>query len=148
MYNLISEWSEQAKTKRARPFGLKNAHLPWEARKVKTPLEHMSDEGYLAMCGESGSCIPLWVRYFTESFPLFGYDLQDYDELFVAKLDLLLQLREHERVTWSRPHRAAIDNIGVYPRPVQQPLPVWLAVGGTPQSVVRAATLGLPVALA
>jgi probable LLM family oxidoreductase len=85
---------------------------------------------------------------FIESFPLFGYDLQEYDELFAAKLDLLLQLREHERVTWSGPHRAAIDNIGVYPRPLQQPLPVWLAVGGTPQSVVRAATLGLPLALA
>ena len=83
---------------------------------------------------------------FIESFPLFGYDLQDYDELFAAKLDLLLQLRDHERVTWAGPHRAALDNIGVYPRPLQNPLPVWLAVGGTPQSVVRAATLGLPLA--
>jgi probable LLM family oxidoreductase len=85
---------------------------------------------------------------FIESFPLFGYDLQDYDELFASKLDLLLQLREHERVRWSGAHRAPIDNIGVYPRPVQHPLPVWLAVGGTPQSVVRAANLGLPMALA
>ena len=85
---------------------------------------------------------------FIESFPLFGYDLQDYDELFSAKLELLLELRERERVTWSGAHRAAIDNIGVYPRPTQNPLPVWLAVGGTPQSVIRAATLGLPLALA
>ena len=85
---------------------------------------------------------------FIESFPLFGYDLQDYDELFEAKLGLLLELREHERVRWSGAHRAAIDNIGVYPRPLQNPLPVWLAVGGTPKSVVRAATLGLPLALA
>ncbi|HET6231253.1 MAG TPA: LLM class flavin-dependent oxidoreductase [Longimicrobiaceae bacterium] len=85
---------------------------------------------------------------FVESFPLFGYDLGDYDELFAEKLDLLLKLRESERVTWSGEHRAVIDDLGVYPRPVQEPIPVWLAVGGTPQSVVRAGTLGLPLALA
>src|SRR5690606_18508920 len=85
---------------------------------------------------------------FIESFPLFGYDLGDYDELFAEKLDLLLALRRSERVTWRGKHRAAIDNLGVYPRPVQDPLPVWIAVGGTPQSVVRAGTLGLPLALA
>jgi probable LLM family oxidoreductase len=85
---------------------------------------------------------------FTESFPLFGYNLDDYDALFAEKLDLLLQLREHERVTWSGRHRATLHGLGVYPRPVQHPLPVWIAVGGTPQSVVRAATLGLPMALA
>ncbi len=85
---------------------------------------------------------------FTESFPLFGYDLQDYDALFSEKLDLLLKLRETERITWSGEHRAPLDNLGVYPRPVQERLPVWIAVGGTPQSVIRAATLGLPLALA
>ncbi len=85
---------------------------------------------------------------FIESFPLFGYDLDDYDELFAKKLDLLLRLRESERVTWSGRHRAPLDDVGVYPRPVQDPLPVWIAVGGTPQSVVRAATLGLPLAIA
>ncbi len=85
---------------------------------------------------------------FTESFPLFGYDLEDYDELFAEKLELLLKLREAERVAWSGKHRPALDDLGVYPRPLQTPLPVWVAVGGTPASVVRAATLGLPLALA
>jgi probable LLM family oxidoreductase len=85
---------------------------------------------------------------FIESFPLFGQDLNDYDELFEEKLRLLLQLREQERITWRGRHRPPIDDRGVYPRPVQQPLPVWIAVGGTPQSVVRAGTLGLPLAVA
>ncbi|HEX6022734.1 MAG TPA: LLM class flavin-dependent oxidoreductase [Solirubrobacter sp.] len=85
---------------------------------------------------------------FIESFPLFGYDLNDYDELFAEKLDLLLALRESEIVTWSGRHRPPIPGLGVYPRPVQNPLPVWIAVGGTPQSVVRAGRLGLPMALA
>ncbi len=86
---------------------------------------------------------------FTESFPLFGQDLADYEELFSEKLDLLLSARASERVSWpgSR-HRSAIDDRLVLPRPVQNPLPVWIAVGGTPASVVRAATLGLPMALA
>jgi probable LLM family oxidoreductase len=85
---------------------------------------------------------------FIESFPLFGYDLDDYDELFAEKLDLLLALRDSERVTWSGRHRPALDGQGVYPRPLQQRLPIWIAVGGTPQSVVRAGALGLPMALA
>jgi probable LLM family oxidoreductase len=84
---------------------------------------------------------------FIESFPLFGHDLADYDDLFADKLELLLALRESERVTWSGRHRAPLDRLGVYPRPLQQPLPVWIAVGGTPQSAVRAGTLGLPLAL-
>src|SRR5215218_571110 len=78
---------------------------------------------------------------FIESFPLFGYDLNDYDELFAEKLDLLLKLREAERVTWSGKHRAPLDEAGVYPRPIQDPLPIWIAVGGTPGSVVRAGAL-------
>jgi probable LLM family oxidoreductase len=85
---------------------------------------------------------------FIESFPLFGYDLHDYDELFEEKLGLLLTLRESERVTWSGKHRAPIDDLGVYPRPLQDPLPVWVAVGGAPESAVRAGVLGLPMALA
>jgi probable LLM family oxidoreductase len=85
---------------------------------------------------------------FTESFPLFGYDLNDYDDLFAEKLELLLRLTKGERVTWSGRFRAPLKGLGVYPRPVQDPLPVWLAVGGTPQSVVRAGKLGLPLALA
>lgn len=85
---------------------------------------------------------------FIESFPLFGYDLDDYNELFSEKLELLLKLRDTERATWQGTHRPALDNLGVYPRPVQNPLPVWVAVGGTPESVVRAGTLGLPLALA
>ncbi|HZK78289.1 MAG TPA: LLM class flavin-dependent oxidoreductase, partial [Gemmatimonadaceae bacterium] len=75
-------------------------------------------------------------------------DLDDYDELFSEKLDLLLKLRDSERVTWSGTMRPPITNLGVYPRPLQNPLPIWIAVGGTPQSVTRAATLGLPLALA
>ncbi len=85
---------------------------------------------------------------FTESFPLFGYGLQDYDELFDEKLDLLLQLREQERPTWQGKHRAPLNGQGVYPRPLQQPLPVWIAVGGTPASADRAGRLGLPMVLA
>jgi probable LLM family oxidoreductase len=85
---------------------------------------------------------------FIESFPLFGYDLDDYDELFAEKLDLLLRIRESTHVTWSGRHRAPLEHAGVWPRPVQDPLPVWVAVGGTPQSVVRAAALGLPLTLA
>lgn len=85
---------------------------------------------------------------FTESFPLFGQDLSDYDELFSEKLQLLLEVRETERVTWSGRHRPSIDARLVLPRPVQDPLPVWVAVGGNPPSVVRAASLGLPMALA
>ena len=85
---------------------------------------------------------------FIESFPLFGYDLHDYDALFAEKLDLLMKLRATETITWSGAHRPALHNQGVYPRPLQDPIPIWVAVGGTPQSVVRAATLGLPMALA
>ncbi|GAB4515304.1 MAG: LLM class flavin-dependent oxidoreductase [Anaerolineae bacterium] len=85
---------------------------------------------------------------FIESFPLFGYDLNDYDTLFSEKLDLLVKLREDEFITWNGRHRAALKHLGVYPRPVQDPLPIWVGVGGTPESVVRAATRGLPMALA
>jgi probable LLM family oxidoreductase len=85
---------------------------------------------------------------FIESFPLFGYDLEDYDALFSEKLDLLLQLNENEKITFTGKHHPSIDNRGVYPRPLQNTLPIWIAVGGTPSSVARAGKLGLPLALA
>src|SRR5215218_9796073 len=86
---------------------------------------------------------------FIESFPLFGYELNDYDALFAEKLQLLMQLNEGERIRWpGGRHTPRIDDCGVYPRPYRDKLPIWIAVGGTPQSVVRAATLRLPLALA
>ncbi len=85
---------------------------------------------------------------FIESFPLFGYELRDYDSLFAEKLELLLKIQKAEKITWSGRHRAPLDNLGVYPRPLQEKLPVWIAVGGTPESAGRAGTLGLPMALA
>lgn len=85
---------------------------------------------------------------FIESFPLFGYDLNDYNELFDEKLDLLLKICQSEKVTWQGKHRPAIRDLGVYPRAVQNPLPVWIASGGTSNSVIRAGILGLPLVLA
>jgi len=85
---------------------------------------------------------------FIESFPLFGFPLDQYDELFTERLDLLLEIRRAELVRWSGKHRASIDNLGVYPRPLQNPLPVWIGIGGTPQSAVRAGRLGLPMTIA
>lgn len=85
---------------------------------------------------------------FIESFPLFGYDLQNYDDLFSEKLDMLMRLNEETIVSWKGKHTQTIENRGVYPRPVQQKIPLWVAVGGTPESVVRAADKGLPMALA
>ena len=85
---------------------------------------------------------------FIESFPLFGYALDDYDELFAEKLDLLMELRDEEQVTWSGRHRPALIDQAVYPRPHQEKLPIWLAVGGTPNSAIRAGMLGLPMSLA
>jgi len=83
-----------------------------------------------------------------EAFPLFGYRLEDYDALFEEKLDLLLNVRAHEHVQWSGKFRARLTGQGVYPRPVQSPLPIWLGVGGTPQSFARAGALGLPLMVA
>lgn len=85
---------------------------------------------------------------FLESFPLFGYRLQDYETLFEEKLALLLKINTSEKITWKGAHRASINNLGVYPRALQPQIPVWLAVGGTPASAVRAAHLGLPLILA
>src|SRR6266540_1244931 len=85
---------------------------------------------------------------FIDAFPLFGLRLEDYDSLFAEKLDLLLKIRENEHVRWSGKHRPGLTGQGVYPRPVQDPLPIWLGVGGTPESFVRAGTLGLPLMVA
>ncbi len=85
---------------------------------------------------------------FIESYPLFGYELDDYDALFSEKLDLLMKLRDHERITWTGGLRPSLNKAGIYPRPEQNRMPVWIAVGGTPQSVVRAATMNIPMALA
>lgn len=85
---------------------------------------------------------------FIESFPLFGYDLNDYDALFSEKLQLLLELNKSERVKWKGKHRPSINNLPVYPRPLQEQLPIWVAIGGTPESILRAASFGLPMALA
>ncbi len=85
---------------------------------------------------------------FTEAYPLFGLQLEDYDELFAEKLDLLLEIRQHPRISWSGKHRPALQNQEIYPRPVQQELPIWLGVGGTPHSFARAGILGLPLMVA
>ncbi len=85
---------------------------------------------------------------FTDAFPLFGLNLRDYDELFSEKLDLLLNISKNEFVTWSGKFRPALKNQPIYPRPVQEPLPIWLGVGGTPESFIRAGMLGLPLMVA
>lgn len=85
---------------------------------------------------------------FIESFPLFGYKLEDYDELFTEKLNMLMQINNGETISWKGKHTQSINNRSVYPRPFQSKLPIWVAVGGTPESVVRAADLGLPMMLA
>ena len=85
---------------------------------------------------------------FIDAFPLFGYRLEDYDDLFAEKLDLLLKIRDNEHVQWSGKFRPALTGQGVYPRPLQNPLPIWLGVGGTPESFARAGALGLPLMVA
>lgn len=112
------------------------------------PVRVYQDFATLDLLSEGRAEIMAGRGSFTESFPLFGNNLEDYDELFTEKLALLLKIRESERVTWNGRHRPPIDNRGVYPRSQQDPLPVWIAVGGTPESAVRAGTLGLPMALA
>jgi probable LLM family oxidoreductase len=103
-------------------------------------LDHLSQGRAEIMAGRGS---------FIESFPLFGYDLDDYDSLFAEKLQLLIQLNESERVSWpGGQHTPPISDRGVYPRPYRDKLPIWIAVGGTPQSVARAGALALPLALA
>jgi probable LLM family oxidoreductase len=112
------------------------------------PVRVFQDFATLDLLSEGRAEIMAGRGSFIESFPLFGFDLEDYDVLFAEKLELLLQLRESERVTWSGRFRAPLEDLGVYPRPVQERIPVWLAVGGNPDSAIRAGTLGLPMALA
>src|SRR5215217_4684448 len=112
------------------------------------PVRVFQDFATLDLISDGRAEIMAGRGSFIESFPLFGYDLGDYDQLFSEKLELLLKVRASERVTWSGKHCAPLEDAGVYPRPLQDPLPVWIAVGGTPQSVVRAALLGLPLAIA
>ncbi len=112
------------------------------------PVRVFQDFATLDLLSNGRAEIMVGRGSFTESFPLFGYDLKDYNTLFSEKLELLLKLREFERISWSGKHRPPLDDKGVYPRPLQNPLPVWIAVGGTPESVIRAGTLGLPLAIA
>jgi probable LLM family oxidoreductase len=112
------------------------------------PVRVFQDFAHVDLLSKGRAEIMAGRGSFIESFPLFGNDLKDYDSLFAEKLELLMELNKSEKVTWEGKHRPSIDNLGVYPRPYQEHLPVWVAVGGTPASVVRAATLGLPMALA
>jgi len=112
------------------------------------PVRVFQDFATLDLLSQGRAEIMAGRGSFIESFPLFGYDLKDYDTLFSEKLELLLKLGESERVTWRGKHRATMENLGVYPRPHQAKIPVWLAVGGTPESAIRAGVLGLPMALA
>jgi probable LLM family oxidoreductase len=112
------------------------------------PVRVFQDFATLDLISQGRAEIVVGRGSFIESFPLFGLDLKDYDELFSEKLDLLLKIRASEHVTWSGKHRAPLTGQGVYPRPVQNPLPIWLGVGGTPESFVRAGQLGLPLMVA
>ncbi|MGV3503231.1 MAG: LLM class flavin-dependent oxidoreductase [Adhaeribacter sp.] len=112
------------------------------------PVRVFQDFALLDLLSKGRAEIMAGRGSFIESFPLFGQDLKDYDALFSEKLALLVALNKSEKVSWQGKHRPAIDHRGVYPRPYQPQLPVWVAVGGTPESVVRAATLGLPMTLA
>jgi len=112
------------------------------------PVRVFQDFATLDLISQGRAEIIVGRGSFIESYPLFGYDLQHYDELFSEKLDLLLKLREETRVTWAGKHRAALTGQGVWPRPAQALLPIRLGVGGTPQSFVRAGTLGLPLTVA
>ena len=112
------------------------------------PVRVFQDFAHVDLLSKGRAEIMAGRGSFIESFPLFGNDLKDYDALFAEKLELLIRLNKSEKVSWNGKHRPSIDNRGVYPRPSQSELPVWVAVGGTPESVVRAANYGLPMALA
>src|SRR6202049_2550582 len=112
------------------------------------PVRLFQEFATLDLLSQGGAEMVVGRGSFPDSFPLFGFQLNDYDSLFAEKLDLLLKIRDNEHVTWSGKHRPALTGQGVYPRPVQNPLPIWLGVGGTPGSFVRAGALGLPLMVA
>ena len=112
------------------------------------PVRVFQDFAHVDLLSKGRAEIMAGRGSFIESFPLFGNDLKDYHTLFAEKLELLIQLNKSEKVTWKGKHRPSIENRGVYPRPYQPELPIWVAVGGTPESVVRAANYGVPMALA
>ena len=112
------------------------------------PVRVFQDFATVDQLSEGRAEIMVGRGSFIESYPLFGYNLQNYDELFSEKLDLLLRINESEQIEWKGKHRPSFDKQGIYPRPFQDKLPIWIAAGGTPASAVRAATLGIPLALA
>ncbi len=112
------------------------------------PVRVFQDFATLDLISQGRAEIVVGRGSFVESYPLFGLDLEDYDSLFTEKLDLLLKIRDSEHVRWSGRHRPALTGQGVYPRPLQNPLPIWIGVGGTPASFARAGTLGLPLMVA
>ncbi len=112
------------------------------------PVRVFQDFAHVDLLSQGRAEIMAGRGSFIESFPLFGNDLKDYNSLFSEKLDLLIRLNQSEKVTWRGKHRPPLDNLGVYPRPYQPELPIWVAIGGTPESVVRAGSKGLPMALA
>jgi alkanesulfonate monooxygenase SsuD/methylene tetrahydromethanopterin reductase-like flavin-dependent oxidoreductase (luciferase family) len=112
------------------------------------PVRVFQDFAHVDLLSKGRAEIMAGRGSFIESFPLFGNDLRDYDALFSEKLDLLIELNRSEKINWKGVYRPSIDNRGVYPRPYQTTLPIWVAIGGTPESVIRAATKGLPMALA
>src|SRR5687768_9983778 len=112
------------------------------------PVRVFQDFATLDLLSDGRAEIMAGRGSFIESFLLFGYDLNDYDALFAEKLDLLIQINKNEKVNWKGKFRSPIQDQGVYPRPYHPELPIWVAVGGTPQSVIRAASYGLPLAMA
>jgi probable LLM family oxidoreductase len=112
------------------------------------PVRVFQDFAHVDLLSKGRAEIMAGRGSFIESFPLFGNDLNDYDSLFAEKLELLMALNKSEKISWKGKHRSAIANLGIYPRPYQAQLPIWVAVGGTPQSVIRAANNALPMALA
>ncbi len=112
------------------------------------PVRVFQDFATLDLLSQGRAEIIVGRGSFIESYPLFGLDLNDYDSLFTEKLDLLLNIRENTHVHWSGQHRAALTGQGVYPRPLQDPLPIWIGAGGTPKSFARAGALGLPLMVA
>src|SRR5450755_1288272 len=112
------------------------------------PVRVFQDFATLDLISQGRAEIVAGRGSFTEAYPLFGLNLDDYDSLFAEKLDLLLAIRANTHVHWSGKHRSALTGQGIYPRPLQNPLPVWIGVGGTPASFARAGALGLPLMVA